>query len=101
MSSRREGEVDMSHKPWWKGIRGEWYLAVQAGLFLLLVFGPRTWPGLPVWSSRYTWIGSLGGGVLFLTGSLIAATGAINLGKNLTPLPRPKENAKLIVSGAY
>lgn len=91
----------MSHKPSWKGTRGEWYLIVQTGLFLLLLFGPRTWQGLPVWSSRYTWIGSLGGGVLLLTGSLIAATGAISLGKNLTPLPRPKEDAKLIVSGAY
>lgn len=46
-------------------------------------------------------IGSLAGGVLFIAGSLIAATGAIDLGRNLTPLPRSKEGAKLIVSGAY
>lgn len=94
-------EVAVSHKPWWKGSRGEWYLVVQAGLFLLLAFGPRTWRGLPAWSPPYIWLGSLGGGALLLAGTLLAATGAVNLGKNLTPLPRPKEKATLIVTGAY
>jgi protein-S-isoprenylcysteine O-methyltransferase Ste14 len=53
------------------------------------------------WEFPFTWIGSLGGGVLFLAGTLLSVTGAVNLGKNLTPLPDPKENATLIVSGAY
>jgi protein-S-isoprenylcysteine O-methyltransferase Ste14 len=43
----------------------------------------------------------LGGGLLFLAGILLAATGTFNLGKNLTPLPVPKDNATLIVDGAY
>ena len=38
---------------------------------------------------------------MFLAGILLAATGAVKLGKNLTPLPRPKENATLVVTGAY
>jgi protein-S-isoprenylcysteine O-methyltransferase Ste14 len=38
---------------------------------------------------------------LLLAGILLAATGALNLGRNLTPLPKPKENAPLIVAGAY
>lgn len=84
-----------------KGARGEWYLVVQAGLFLLLAFGPRTSGWLPAWESPYTWIGALAGGALFLAGTLLTATGAINLGKNLTPLPDPKEHATLIVSGAF
>lgn len=36
-----------------------------------------------------------------MAGTLLSVTGAVNLGKNLTPLPDPKENATLIVSGAY
>jgi len=84
-----------------KGLRGEWYLVVQAGLFLLLVFGPRSCRGETVWGVQYTWIGSMGGGVLLLAGILLGATGAVNLGKNLTPLPAPKEKAALVVSGAY
>lgn len=91
----------MSHAPWWKGTRGEWYLVVQAGLIVLLALGPRAWRGLPAWGFPFAGIGSLAGGVLFLTGSIIAATGALSLGKNLTPLPRPKEHATLTVTGAY
>jgi protein-S-isoprenylcysteine O-methyltransferase Ste14 len=91
----------VSHKPWWKGSRGAWYLVVQAGLFLLLVFGPRTWQGVPEWGTPYMRLGSIGGGVLFLAGVLLAAIGAVNLGRNLTPLPQPKENGTLIVTGAY
>ena len=91
----------MADEPWWKGSRGEWYLVVQAGLFLLLAFGPRTCRGLPSWGPTSTWIGTLAGGVLFVAGSLLAAAGAVSLGKNLTPLPQPKENGTLIVTGAY
>jgi protein-S-isoprenylcysteine O-methyltransferase Ste14 len=84
-----------------KSTRGEWYLVVQAGLFLLLAFGPRSCRGVTAWDAPYARIGSLCGGILFLAGSLLAATGAVNLGKNLTPLPRPKEHAALVVTGAY
>lgn len=38
---------------------------------------------------------------MFLAGLLLAVTGVINLGRNLTPLPIPKENAPLIITGAY
>lgn len=46
-------------------------------------------------------IGFATGGALFITGILLAAVGVLNLGKNLTPLPHPKEHATLVVSGAY
>jgi protein-S-isoprenylcysteine O-methyltransferase Ste14 len=97
----RDSEVVLSENPFLKGSRGEWYLVVQAGLFALLVFGPRTWKGLPAWSAPLTRIGVVGGGVLFAAGILLAAAGAISLGRNLTPLPQPKTDAALIVTGAY
>ena len=87
--------------PWWKGSRGEWYVVVQAALLLLLVFGPRTWHGLPRWTDPYTRLGSVTGGILLFAGLILAAAGALNLGRNLTPLPRPKEQATLVVTGAY
>jgi len=91
----------VSRKQWWKGSRGEWYLLVQAGLFALLAFGPRNLQGLPAWDNPYRWLGSLVGGVLLFAGIVLAVTGVANLGKNLTPLPRPNENATLIVTGAF
>lgn len=86
---------------WLKGSRGEWYLVVQAFLFLLLAFGPSRLPWLTTWGPPFALISSVAGIFLILAGTVLAATGAINLGKNLTPLPDPKENATLIVSGAY
>ena len=83
-----------SPKPWWKGARGEWYLAVQAALFLLLVFGPRTFGGASSWGYHSTRLCSLGGVILMLGGALLAAAGTISLGRNLTPLPEPKEKVE-------
>jgi protein-S-isoprenylcysteine O-methyltransferase Ste14 len=91
----------VSHKPSEKVSRDLVYLTIQAGLFALLAFGPRTCRGVPLWSPSYRWPASLAGGLLFLAGSLLAAAGVVNLGKNFTPLPRPKENATLVVTGAY
>ena len=69
--------------------------------FSLLIFGPHTCSWMPVWEYPFTRISSLLGGVLFIAGILLGSNGAVNLGKNLTPLPLPKENATLITTGAY
>ena len=91
----------IAQKPFWKGSRGEWYLVVQTVLFSLLMFGPHTCRWLTTWESPFGWISSLGGGVLFVAGVLLASAGALHLGNNLTPLPLPKENSTLIITGAY
>lgn len=77
------------------------YLVVQAGLFALLAFGPRTVNGMSEWSLRFALLGSVAGSVLLASGFILATTGVIHLGKNLTPLPIPKNSATLIVTGAY
>ncbi|MDD2851445.1 MAG: isoprenylcysteine carboxylmethyltransferase family protein [Desulfuromonadaceae bacterium] len=85
----------------WKGSRGEWYLVVQAMLFVLLLFGPDSCQWLDEWQSPFTWIGSWAGGFLLCMGALLAGFGTLNLGRNLTPLPFPKEHAQLVSTGAY
>ena len=40
MSGRRQ---------WWRGARGEWYVAAQFALLALVAFGPRTMPGVGRW----------------------------------------------------
>jgi protein-S-isoprenylcysteine O-methyltransferase Ste14 len=91
----------VSPAPLWKGSRGEWYLVVQAFLFVLLIIGPHSCSGMPAWGGLYGMIGSRGGAILFCAGTLLGAVGVYNLGRNLTPLPYPKEHARLIVSGSY
>jgi protein-S-isoprenylcysteine O-methyltransferase Ste14 len=76
------------------------FVVVQGVLLGALFFGPShfnpdasiaTPKGLPYWI----------GCSFFILGTVIALIAAINLGKNLTPLPRPKENAELIQNGLY
>ena len=91
----------MSKTPWWKGPRGEWYVIAQVGLFLLVVLGPRTWPGLPEWVSPFTLLGFIAGSVMILLGFLLALAGVLGLGSNLTAVPYPKDNATLVETGPY
>jgi protein-S-isoprenylcysteine O-methyltransferase Ste14 len=91
----------MSQTPWWQGKRGEWYVVVQAVLFLLVAFGPRTWPGLPAWTAPFTWLGFILGGLLILLGGLLSLAGLLGLGSNLTALPYPKDNATFVETGPY
>lgn len=79
--------------------RGAWYVVIQAALIGLILFGPR---GLPLVSSEplITILYSCGLVIGFLA-CLIMAIAVINLGKNLTPLPCPKDDAVLIQNGLY
>lgn len=79
--------------------RGVWYVVVQGILIGLILFGPQ---GSPLIKSEAfsTTLQSCGIAVGLLA-CLIMVIAAINLGKNLTPLPCPKDNAVLIQTGLY
>lgn len=83
-----------------KGKRGEWFLVVQAVLFCLLAAGPRSAGWLPVQLPPLPGM-SVSALLLMLGGTLLAACGVVQLGRNLTPLPMPKDDAQLATSGAY
>jgi protein-S-isoprenylcysteine O-methyltransferase Ste14 len=79
--------------------RGAWYVVVQGVLIGLILLGPQ---GLPlVSSSSLATILQSCGIAIGLLACLIMAIAVINLGKNLTPLPCPKEGAVLVQSGLY
>lgn len=71
---------------------------VQVALFGLVLCGPRGWTA---------WPGPLAGaatvaGVLLMAGGLALIVAAFfNLGRNLTPLPHPKDDGRLVDHGAY
>ena len=93
--------VDSVNSSWWKGHRGEWYVIIQIGIFALVIFGPRTISDLHPWTSPYAQTCSIIGVALLLTGAALILAGFLKLGKNLTPLPYPKEHAALIETGPY
>ncbi len=89
------------HPPWWRGARGEWYVAVQAVLTALVFLGPRTVPFLPAWPAAEAPGWRVAGAALMLVGGGILAACAVRHGRRLTPLPHPQAQARLIASGPY
>ena len=87
--------------PWWKGTRGEGYLAGQLALMALVFLGPRAAPGWPAWPSVFAGPASIAGVLLMLMGGLLLFAGGARLGARLTPLPYPKDRSTLIVTGPY
>lgn len=81
--------------------RGAGYVLVQAILIGLIIFGPQGSLLLP--TSAYLWLPFLQflGVSIASLGLLLTIVAALNLGKNLTPLPCPKDDAKLVQTGLY
>jgi protein-S-isoprenylcysteine O-methyltransferase Ste14 len=76
------------------------FVVVQAILLGILFFGPAHFnvdSSIEAPTGLLLWCGY----GIFILGTVIALIAAVNLGKNLTPLPRPKENAELIQGGLY
>lgn len=87
---------------WWRGERGEYWVIGQILLFigfiLLPVYRFVHLDNLsPIW--KYTGWGLTG--IFSLIGALLLIWGVIELGANLTPLPHPKDDSKLVTTGVY
>ena len=79
--------------------KGAWYVVVQGALIGLILFGPQG--SHLVSSGLLATILQSCGIAIGLLACLIMAIAVINLGKNLTPLPYPKDGAVLIQAGLY
>jgi protein-S-isoprenylcysteine O-methyltransferase Ste14 len=91
----------MSQTPWWKGTHGEWYVVAQIALIVLVFFGPRNFQAWPIWTAPFTWLGSIGGGIIMLAGILLLVVAIFRLGSNLNAVPYPKDEGTLIETGPY
>lgn len=86
--------------PWWKNGRGEYYLIGQGILFVLIAAGPWL-AGTQVGPDSLRVPALAVGGVLCAAGGLLGTAGLFGLGRNLSALPHPKDDAELVQSGAY
>lgn len=91
----------MSSTPWWKGQRGEAYVAVQVLLFGLILFGPSGKETFPPWPAYLAGPARVGGLALLVVGIACSVAAAIGLGRNLTPLPHPRDDSSLVETGLY
>ena len=81
------------------GPRGEGWVLIQ-GILLVLV-AAAGWSLGPDWSGPLRFLGIVLGIALLAGGIVLAIRGALDLGRAMTPLPRPREDADLVDSGAY
>jgi protein-S-isoprenylcysteine O-methyltransferase Ste14 len=93
--------IEQSHAPWWKGARGEWYVVAQVAFIVLILFGPRTWPGGVPLSFPYPRLSSIAGITVIVSGLLLMTAGGMWLGRNLTPLPHPTATSTLVETGPF
>jgi protein-S-isoprenylcysteine O-methyltransferase Ste14 len=92
----------MSSRSWWRNSRGESYVLVQILLMLLVVFGPADLPGIPRWGPPWATVTLVSGLVVGGVGLVLTALGLLALGsRNLSPFPRPPDDAGLVTTGAY
>jgi protein-S-isoprenylcysteine O-methyltransferase Ste14 len=77
------------------GKRGEGWFLLQLVFFALILFAPKVPPlAIPLWL-RVLGLAIIAVGGVFGTG------GAIALGRNLTPFPKPIEGGTLVTTGVY
>ena len=81
------------------GPRGEGWVLIQ-GVLLVLV-AAAGWSLGPDWSGPLRLAGVVVGIVLIVGGIVLAVRGVVDLGGALTPLPRPRDGAELVETGAY
>ncbi len=77
------------------GKRGEGWVILQALLLLVILLVPR------IISLGFPWWVRVLGGAMIITALVILLAGALALGRNLTPFPRPVPDGHLITGGIY
>ena len=78
--------------------RGEGWVVAQFPLYGLAVRAPHLGPA---WPRALALSGRLAGFPLLAAGAYLLARGLIDLGASFTPLPKPKDDARLVREGAY
>jgi protein-S-isoprenylcysteine O-methyltransferase Ste14 len=81
------------------GPRGEGWVLIQ-GVLLVLV-AAAGWSLGPDWSGPLRLVGVVVGIAMILSGIVLVVRGVVDLGGAMTPLPRPREDASLVETGAY
>lgn len=80
------------------GPRGEGWVAVQ--FVLIAAIGLAAIAG-PAWGEPIRSITTIAGFALAIAGLAMALLGLRDLGSNLTPLPYPRDSARLVDTGIY
>ena len=93
--------ASLDRMPWWTGSRGEWLVVSQVALIGLVFLGPRNVAGQPARPFPFPQACPVVGGVSMVLGGALLVAGLVRLGRGLTPLPYPKDDATLVQTGPF
>lgn len=97
----RRAAAPAASQPWWKGARGEWFVAAQLVLITLVAVGPRSIGGVLGGPWPFPNVARAVAVVLWAGGGALLAAAIASVGRALTPLPYPREAAPLAQTGPY
>ena len=80
------------------GPRGEGWVLVQSILFVLVAAAGFSVNG--AWAREARTVTTIVAGLLVVGGGLLAVSGAVELREAFTPVPRPRDGARLVETGA-
>jgi protein-S-isoprenylcysteine O-methyltransferase Ste14 len=83
------------------GPRGEGWVIGQITLIGLLVLAGGPALGHPVPPDPLSWLLVVLGGAAIVLGGWAVGRAFVDLGRSLTPVPRPRADARLVTSGIY
>jgi len=87
---------------WRKNSRGEYLVLLQGGLLAAFTILPVTQPpGVKIESTQLIYLTWIIASILGLGALILIVKALIDLGKNLTPLPYPREDGSLVKTGIY
>ena len=87
---------------WRNNSRGEYLVLLQGALLAAFIILPvYQLPGFKIESTQLIYLSWIIASILSLSGLILIIKGLIDLGKNLTPLPYPREDGELVKTGIY
>jgi protein-S-isoprenylcysteine O-methyltransferase Ste14 len=87
---------------WWRGGRGEYWVIAQGVLLILFALIPPNTPSfIDLCSSVYLYTSWTSTVVFSILAMVFLGRSLFDLGRNLTPLPHPRDEGKLVTTGVY
>ena len=83
------------------GANGEWWVVAQMILGAIAMIAPFALPSPVAWPAALHIMMLILGLLLVVCALALAGGGILNLGRNLTAVPRPKDDGHLIQAGVY
>lgn len=83
------------------GPRGEGWVAIQAVILVAIAGAGFAGLAAPAWAGPEHLATAVVGGLGIVAGGILAIRGLVDLRENLTALPHPRPNGRLVETGAY